>query len=777
MKKLFQFFKQRWVISLLGVIFICLLIWFVGKYIGFGEYVPLRSPVVRLVVILIVVLIWGVNNLRRQMRANKANEQIIDGLAESSAEDPGGVASQSAEEVAVLAERFEQAMAILKKSRGKHGRGGNLYELPWYIIIGPPGCGKTTALINSGLDFPLAERFGRGSVSGVGGTRNCDWWFTNEAIMLDTAGRYTTQDSYAEVDRAAWQGFLELLKRNRKRRPINGVMVAMALDQLMTLSDQERNAHAYAIRQRVQELYKYFGIRFPIYLLLTKSDLVAGFMEFYDDLGHEERRQVWGMTFPLGEAGTETAAIQQFGAEFDLLLQRLHHRLLARLSQERDLRRRSLIYAFPRQLAALKQTLEQFINDVFLPSRFEEPPMLRGVYFTSGTQEGAPIDRLMGSIARTFGLDQQALAQHGGQGRSYFITDLLKRVIIGESQLAGTNLRLERRRAWLQRGAYAGTVALAVVAAMAWFTSYARNRAYVDEVSVHGSVSGQILAETLPTDHDVLAALPAVNSVYEIPGGQVDRDSGTPFLMGLGLYQGDKLGGEARRAYGRVLDGELLPRVMLLLEDQIRDAPSSAYQFAALKAYLLLDGNEYHEEYEDGGREFLIEWLIWNWEQELPRDFPEAERQRLRAHAEALFETQPLVLPLEIDGRLIEDARRALKRLSVEERIYAQIKSSPGAQELDEFTVADAGGPAAQLVFRRSGGGSLSQGIPGLFTYGGFHDFFLKQKDELVDEAVAESWVLGPGCGVRRARDRASARWRHASVRARVRAGMARNVE
>ena len=89
--------------------------------------------------------------------------------------------------------------------------------------------------------------------------------------MLDTAGRYTTQDSYAEVDRAAWQGFLELLKRSRKRRPINGVMVAMALDQLMTLSDQERNAHAYAIKQRVQELYKYFGIRFPIYLLLTTN--------------------------------------------------------------------------------------------------------------------------------------------------------------------------------------------------------------------------------------------------------------------------------------------------------------------------------------------------------------------------------------------------------------------------------------------------------------------------------------------------------------------------
>ena len=95
------------------------------------------------------------------------------------------------------------------------------------MIIGPPGCGKTTALVNSGLQFPLADQFGMKAIQGVGGTRNCDWWFTNEAVLLDTAGRYTTQDSYQEVDSAAWQGFLELLKKHRRRRPINGVLVAV----------------------------------------------------------------------------------------------------------------------------------------------------------------------------------------------------------------------------------------------------------------------------------------------------------------------------------------------------------------------------------------------------------------------------------------------------------------------------------------------------------------------------------------------------------------------
>lgn len=86
-----------------------------------------------------------------------------------------------------------------------------LYQLPWYVIIGAPGAGKTTALVNSGLHFPLADRFGN-QLRGVGGTRNCDWWFTNDAVLLDTAGRYTTQESQREEDAGEWQSFVALLK-------------------------------------------------------------------------------------------------------------------------------------------------------------------------------------------------------------------------------------------------------------------------------------------------------------------------------------------------------------------------------------------------------------------------------------------------------------------------------------------------------------------------------------------------------------------------------------
>ena len=115
-----------------------------------------------------------------------------------------------------------------------------------------PGAGKTTALLNAGLHFPLAEEMGQGAVAGIGGTRLCDWWFTDEAVLIDTAGRYTTQDSDAQVDRAGWEAFLDLLRRTRKRQPLNGVLVAIAISDLARADEGRRAAHARAIRHRVQ---------------------------------------------------------------------------------------------------------------------------------------------------------------------------------------------------------------------------------------------------------------------------------------------------------------------------------------------------------------------------------------------------------------------------------------------------------------------------------------------------------------------------------------------
>ena len=140
---------------------------------------------------------------------------------------------------------------------------------------------------------------------GVGGTRNCDWWFTDEAVLIDTAGRYTTQDSDQAVDGAAWLGFLRLLKKHAAAPAAQRRAGRDQPADLPLLGETERQAHARAIRRRVRELHDELGVRLPVYVLFTKADLIAGFIEFFDDLGKEEREQVWGMTFPLDDGASE----------------------------------------------------------------------------------------------------------------------------------------------------------------------------------------------------------------------------------------------------------------------------------------------------------------------------------------------------------------------------------------------------------------------------------------------------------------------------------------
>ncbi|MBL8260731.1 MAG: type VI secretion system membrane subunit TssM [Candidatus Competibacteraceae bacterium] len=762
MKKILSVLKNPWLIGLTGFAAVVALIWYLGPLISVAGASPFATDLGRIVTIVvfggsmaIYKVIYYIQTLRsnRDMLADLAGQVGRAGDAAGAA-DGGGAAREeeqkkkkeqdaaSAEEISTLKRGLDDALGVLKKTKlgGKAGRGQYLYQLPWYIIIGPPGSGKTTALINSGLRFPL----GAGKVRGVGGTRNCDWWFTDEAVLLDTAGRYTTQDSHEEVDRAAWRGFLDLLKKHRRRRPINGAFVAISLADLMQQREDEREAQAQAIKQRVQELHEHFGIRFPIYVLFTKADLIAGFVEFFADLGKEERDQVWGLTLPMDDPADSEGVIQRFNAEFELLEQRLNDRLVERLQAERDPQRRDLIYTFPQQFGSLRATAERFLKDVFRPSRFEERVLLRGVYFTSGTQEGTPIDRLMSALANTFGLRRQTLGTFSGKGRSYFITRLLREVIFPEAELAGTNLRFERWRAWIQRGAYAAALLITVTAAGLWLTSYARNELYVRAVEKQRAEVVNQLAALSPDQSDPAAALPLLDAARAIPGGYDDRNAGKPWLMGFGLYQGDKLGGEAQAIYRRLLGQVFLPRIILRMEERLRQSagnPTALYD--TLKVYLMMDDAERFDAKTVKG------WLEQEWQTHLPRTVDRQQRDRLIGHLDALLEQAPLKSPIALDAALIQNSRVFLNQMPLAQRVYERLKQRQrAAGNPPDLGLTVAAGPDTPRVFARRSGQPLSEGVSGLYTYNGYYQFFQQESPKLVDHLADESWILGPSAQI-----------------------------
>ncbi|MBV8913942.1 MAG: type VI secretion system membrane subunit TssM, partial [Acetobacteraceae bacterium] len=587
----YRLFRNRWVRTFLGAAVLSILVWFFGPLIGIGAAHPLDTQFVRILVVACIFVFWLVWNLLQTIRDHKREKALAEGLVS----EPDAAAKEkeraTSEEVALLTDRLKEAMTTLKKSK-LGGSKKKLSMLPWYMFIGPPGAGKTTALINSGLKFPLAEKEGPTALRGVGGTRNCEWWFTDEAVLIDTAGRYTTQDSQADIDSAGWLGFLKLLKKHRRRQPVNGIIVAISLSDLSLLSEEERIAHAKAVRRRLRELNEELGVRAPVYVLFTKADLIAGFVEFFDNIGKEEREQVWGATFAVDDGKDPDGAVARFGPEFNLLLARLNDRMLERVHQEPDIRRRRLIYGFPQQVASLKDVANDFLQECFRPSRLEPRSLLRGVYLTSGTQDGTPIDRLLGTMAAEFGLPRQAVASFSGTGRSYFLTRLVREVIFGEASLVSTDPKVERRIRWTHRGAYALAALVLLLLGAAWTNSYFGNRELIAQVhaaTTRYTEQYQELAKRGPADTDLPAVVPPLDTLKSMRGGYGEKDLATPVALTFGLYQGAKLGIAATDAYTNALNRLLLPRLLSRVETRLQANMNNLdFLYQTLKVYLIL---------------------------------------------------------------------------------------------------------------------------------------------------------------------------------------------
>ena len=731
MKKILDFFSNPIVIAIIGLILISLLIWFAGPQIKFGanNTAPLGSPIVRMLCIMVLLILWGLNNLRIQMKNNKQNNDLVDELKDSqnNLQDPGS--EQASEELYQINQRFGEALATLKKLKfsGK-GRKKALYELPWYIIIGPPGAGKTTALINSSLEFPLAEKFGKGALQGVGGTRNCDWWFTNDAVLVDTAGRYTTQDSHKVIDHSAWEGFLNLLKRHRRRRPINGAIVAISLHDLMTQTEEERLQNAKTIRSRLDELMAKLQIRMPIYLMFTKADLISGFTEFFEDLSREDCEQVWGVSLPNAPDPSQSPDFDFLSQEFTKLLERLNDRVLWRMHQERDPRRRGLIRGFPLQMETLRSLMEQFVHQTFTKNRYQLQPYLRGIYLTSGVQDGNVIDRLMTSVAANFGLSREVQASPMQQGKSFFLGNLFRRVIFPESELVGLNVRYEIFRLWAQRGIYLALAGAVVGALLIWAGSINRNQVYMAEVDDYAT-EFTVEEKRLGTrgGRDIRTVLPRLNALAR--ASIVYDQESHPWLSGMGLYDG-RVDIQANRAYTNQLRHLLLPQLIDQLESYIRQGHEGGDLYNTFRTYMMFQKVEYLD------KTLITDWFHGHWERQFLGEG--TKRKELEAHLQALLALEPEPQPL--DDKLIADTRALLLRVPVSQRIYSRIRTSP--EYYQPIDMLNYFGESVRRVYRMDEATLDALQVPYMFTIEGYKAIDLSPDSPVVANIVRERWVL-----------------------------------
>lgn len=731
-RRMFKSRWLRWIMIVVGLLSILAAIWFGFPMTGWDAIsgVWVRAGTIG-AILFILALVYGLRWRRRRKQAQALESSLMP--------DPVGDGK-------VLAERMSEALGKLKKSGGKN----YLYDLPWYVIIGPPGAGKTTALRNSGIEFPGLDDLSEGA-QGFGGTRNCDWWFAEDAVMIDTAGRYTTQDSDSEADRLSWTSFLDLLKKGRPDQPINGVILAFSVEDMMTTTPEALAAHAETVRTRLGEIHETLKIDFPVYLMFTKADLVSGFREYFASFSQSRRKSVWGVTFQTRDRTAQT--FQDVPAEFDALVSRLSDEIIDRMSEEPDGVSRIAIFGLPGQMAMLRDNIAEFTRRVFEPTRYKTNAILRGFYFTSGTQEGTPIDQVLGAMSRNEGGAGFQPSFMSGKGKSFFLHDLLKRVIFEERDWVSFDRRAVRRTAVLRSIAMTLIAAVTLGAMGAFGFSFWQNATLVRQAEADAAryydTARNELARTVINDSNPSLVMPHLQDLRQITAGYGDpREPGLWEKFGLSRH--DEMRLAANRAYSDGLERMLRPRMILHLENDIPQFiadDKTAEIYRALKVYLLLGGQGEGAGRDDDAAIRTYFESVWRAQFNSPGQFN--ERDQLLAHMDAMLEMDGDRSPaIVIDPEIVRSAREAIVNLPLAEQAYASIKDRAATSGVGDFNLVERVSGAVAQVFDTTDGSPLeSVGVPGLYTFEGYWGYFLEELTLARDRLREDQWVLGEAAG------------------------------
>jgi len=374
------------------------------------------------VVCLLGFLVTKVFGLGKKKRTSKLSKDL------AATTDTGSISARAA--IKSNNEKFFNAIRDMKKRTGT-----SVYDLPWYIVIGDSGCGKTKLVNEGGLTFSLGKPEGYQL-----GTLNYNWWFTEDAIFVDMAGRLCNPQE--DADRREWESFLNTISRGRKGFPINGALVCVSADHLLQDSPEKVEQGANTALERLRDLQGKLGVTFATYLVITKCDKILGFMQFFDRAERDitVKNQIFGIS-RSGEFSTPYDP-EQFGMDFDGLYERLNELRLRRLHDEADEIDLGLAYSFPEEFRQFREPLQTYMRTLFpliKNPRAIKNLIYRGVYFTSATQEGALILKHITERLGPEAAGQFAPLDLYPNKRPHFIKDLLFRKVFPEHGLVFRN--------------------------------------------------------------------------------------------------------------------------------------------------------------------------------------------------------------------------------------------------------------------------------------------------------------------------------------------------
>ncbi|MEW5290587.1 type VI secretion system membrane subunit TssM [Erwinia papayae] len=737
----------------------CVIVWVIGPYVFIGDGYPLAGMMARFVVISVILFCALIYGIWKLLLALKNNPKLLDTLfsnkdvkVDTQIYEVDAIIRDAAEYIKKISKNISFVRRFIQPKK-------SLSDLPWYMVLGTQGAGKTSIILHSGQNFPLPEQLNR-ICKESSPTKNCECWFANEALFIDTAGKYIDA---AHSNMPEWEVLLKSIKKYHPIKALNGVIITVSVSDVMGRSKTELYDLSAKIRSCLDDTRKFLGVRFPVYVVVTKLDQLSGFAEYFRILTEQEREQIWGVTFPYGDdmktAVAELRSVVE--SELTLLENRIERNMTMRQQEEYENTDRKKMYALPQDFRMLTQGVAEILQNIFFASRYDETQSytsLRGVYFSSSHQPEKSVmvnditliqkwrnfinNRIPDAQAYSASLQEDAdfLIKDVSYGRQYFLRQLFSEIIIKDADLVRHNFRVVTKYRFQNFLGHCFCIMIAVFLLSGLYHSYHNNGNYLDAVEVKvARLEGEVKTFLKTANQNMLPTL--LNLAQFLPDF-AGLDVFNPDLeYRYGLYVGTSLNRNSDGLYHFFLRKLLFPMIESQSHAALQNAiynndPAEVY--SALKLYLMVSGEgEFNQEY-------LIASITTAWDIS-GKIQPYEERSLFMAHLKKLF-SQPdwRQYGEPADKELITEARELLNRNLLSARLYDRVKSAMQADAPENLTLNKITDEEAGQVFTVIDPAMAEKGVPGLFTYNGYHQVFKKKISGILRKLQQEDrWVMG----------------------------------
>lgn len=553
---------------------------------------------------------------------------------------------------------------------------------PWILLLGPAGSGKTSLLKHAGLNLISANNK---TLDLIKSTKNIDWWIGQDIVFIDTAAEYTENPAY-------WHAFVKLLTK-KLRRPLDSLCLTIDLPRLA-------EAEESVIAELQKQLKTIAGFQSPlsVNLVITKSDQIRGFAEFFNSLSPEEQQQPCG--FSIIDPNNIQHYSQSFPLQFKQFTKLINTKLLERLHHEPNLERRQRLSDFPLQLERLLPALNKLVDSFEDSSRI----VLNSLFFCSTQQSLETLDFLADDLSRSFDLHRRQQTPMVANQRALFIPGMIREIC--QPSKRETTSAQNSRHPWWQLTAYPLTLGVILCAAYFLHKSYHANSLTIKAGSN---------ALTLTNNQGLL---PNLDQLYKL---KQELGSTKPSLS---FNTSHKLKAEVNQAYNTALQKQFEPYLQnslrLLAREQITQSSPALYN--TLETYLMFTmPDRMHAE-------FVKHWFANYWQQQLKNN--PAYQQQLQLYLTDYISLHPKAWTQ--DQPLVTQAQEILQQQPLAQLAFRMLQNN--------FSQTDTPIQSSLNI----DGVDLSQAIlPNFYQTESFAKIYNQEIPKLANAYLNGNWVIG----------------------------------